>query len=121
MSFAKEMDIPKFTVTADSRSVLDDNLGNDNESLKTNLENQADLSGTRVETPMTGVYYASPSPGSPQFVSIGAHVSAGQVVALIEAMKVFNEIVAPIDGTVQKIMAEPGSVVNAGDVLLILS
>jgi len=74
--------------------------------------------GIPVTSPMTGIYYSAPSPSSPPFVKEGDTVSAGQVVGLIEAMKVFNEITATMSGTVVKIAAESGQLVNPGDPLL---
>lgn len=74
--------------------------------------------GMPITTPMAGIYYAAPSPNAPPFVREGDTVEAGQVVALIEAMKVFNEIVAPMSGTVKKLVYENGTVVNPGDALL---
>ena len=76
------------------------------------------ITGTPVSSPMTGIYYSTPSPNAPAFVKEGEPVIAGQVVALIEAMKVFNEIVAPMGGIVQKVVAKNGEVVNPGDPLL---
>jgi acetyl-CoA carboxylase biotin carboxyl carrier protein len=74
--------------------------------------------GTPVSSPMTGIYYGSPSPNAPAFVKEGELVTAGQVVALIEAMKVFNEITAPVSGLVSKLLAENGQLVQPGDPLL---
>ncbi|MBL8060776.1 MAG: hypothetical protein JNK63_08695 [Chthonomonas sp.] len=74
--------------------------------------------GTPISSPMMGIYYGSPSPGSPPFVKEGDSVTAGQVVGLIEAMKVFNEIVATASGTVSQVVAESGSLVQPGDVLI---
>ncbi len=74
--------------------------------------------GTPVSSPMTGVFYGSSSPSAAPFVNEGDAVTAGQVVGLIEAMKVFNEIVAPTSGTVLKIVAASGAVVNPGEPLL---
>ena len=74
--------------------------------------------GTPVSSPMTGVYYAASSPGSPPFVKEGDAITAGAVVGLIEAMKVFNEIVAPTSGTVLRIVAQTGAVVGPGEPLL---
>ena len=67
---------------------------------------------------LTGVYYAAPSPAEPPFVSVGDVVRVGQVVALIEAMKVFNEVQAEVAGRVTTIVASNGNVVQKGDVLL---
>lgn len=75
-------------------------------------------SGMPVTSPMTGIYYSAPSPGSPPFVNEGDTVTAGEPIGLIEAMKVFNEIPAPTSGTVQKVVVEAGQLVNLGDVLL---
>lgn len=71
-----------------------------------------------VIAPMTGVYYPAASPTSPPFVNVGDIISVGQVVALIEAMKVFNEITSEVAGRVVAIVATSGSVVQKGDVLL---
>lgn len=77
--------------------------------------------GEPVTSPMTGIFYNAPSPGSPQFVNTGDKVGAGQVVGLIEAMKVFNEITAPAAGTVTGIMFESGQLVQPGDALVYIA
>lgn len=71
-----------------------------------------------VSAPLTGVYYTAASPASPPFVNIGDVVHVGQVVALVEAMKVFNEITAEVAGRVVAFVATNGSVVQKGEVLL---
>lgn len=74
--------------------------------------------GVAIIAPLTGVYYSAASPASPPFASPGDVVQVGQVVALIEAMKVFNEIQAEISGRVLSVIATNGNVVRKGDVLL---
>jgi len=74
--------------------------------------------GTPVASPMNGIYYATPSPGSPPFVKEGDVVNAGQIIGLIEAMKVFNEIPCPISGTVLKVAVENGQVLNPGEPII---
>lgn len=74
--------------------------------------------GTPVTSPMTGIFYTAQNPNSPPFVKEGAKVAAGEIVGLIEAMKVFNEITATSSGTVLKIVAESGQLVQPGDPLL---
>lgn len=71
-----------------------------------------------VTAPLTGVYYASPSPASPPFVNVGDIITVGQVVALVEAMKVFNEIQSEIAGRVMALPAKSGDVVQKGQALL---
>jgi len=71
-----------------------------------------------IAAPLTGVYYSSPSPSSPPFVSLGDIVHVGQVIALVEAMKVFNEIQAEVSGRVVAMVATNGEVVQKGDALI---
>ena len=74
--------------------------------------------GVAIIAPLTGVYYSAPSPTSPPYVSVGDVVQVGQVVALIEAMKVFNEVQAEVAGRVSALVAPNGEVVQKGDVLI---
>jgi acetyl-CoA carboxylase biotin carboxyl carrier protein len=65
-----------------------------------------------VTAPLTGVWYNAPSPGARPYVSEGAEVTAGQVIGLIEAMKLFNEIKADASGTITRVLAESGTLVK---------
>jgi acetyl-CoA carboxylase biotin carboxyl carrier protein len=71
-----------------------------------------------VTSPITGVFYSAASPTTPPFVNIGEVVSIGQVVALVEAMKVFNEITSEVAGRLIRMVAKNGDVVQKGDVLM---
>jgi acetyl-CoA carboxylase biotin carboxyl carrier protein len=71
-----------------------------------------------IAAPLTGVYYDAASPTTSPFVAIGDVVHVGQMVALVEAMKVFNEIQADVSGRVVAMIATSGDVVQKGDVLL---
>jgi acetyl-CoA carboxylase biotin carboxyl carrier protein len=73
-----------------------------------------------VLSPMVGVAYLSPEPGSPAFVNVGQQVVVGQTLLLIEAMKTFNQIKAPKAGTVAAILVQTGAPVEYGEVLIIL-
>ena len=66
-----------------------------------------------VLAPLTGIFYASPSPGSPPFVEAGREVVVGQVIGLIEAMKLFNEIKSDKAGRVVRVVPEDGALVKA--------
>jgi acetyl-CoA carboxylase biotin carboxyl carrier protein len=74
--------------------------------------------GIPVTSPMTGIFYNAPSPGAPAYVKVGDEVSAGQVIGLIEAMKVFNEIPCPVSGTVFSILVSTGQVLSHGEILM---
>jgi acetyl-CoA carboxylase biotin carboxyl carrier protein len=73
-----------------------------------------------VLSPMVGTAYRKPSPDSKPFVEIGSKVDAGEKVLLVEAMKTFNEIVAPRGGTVTAIFVEDGTPVEYGEPLLVI-
>jgi acetyl-CoA carboxylase biotin carboxyl carrier protein len=70
-----------------------------------------------ITSPMVGTFYASPSPESPAYVSVGSTISEGSVICIVEAMKVMNEIKSEISGTVVEIVAENGKSVQYGQVL----
>ena len=67
-----------------------------------------------VHSPIVGTYYESPSPGSPPFVKVGDTVEAGQVLCIVEAMKLMNEIEADMAGEVVKKMAGNGQPIEYG-------
>jgi acetyl-CoA carboxylase biotin carboxyl carrier protein len=71
-----------------------------------------------VCAPLFGIVHLHPSPGSPPFVSAGQSVCAGQTLAVIEAMKVFNEVHAERNGVVDAVMVDSGVEVEAGQPLL---
>ena len=73
-----------------------------------------------VVSPMVGVFYRSPSPADPSFVEVGDTVHAGQVIGVVEAMKVFNEIISDIEGTVTEIIAQNSELVETGQPLIMV-
>jgi acetyl-CoA carboxylase biotin carboxyl carrier protein len=73
-----------------------------------------------IKSPMIGTFYRSSNPDTPPFVSVGDKVSKGQVVCIIEAMKLFNEIESEVSGTVVKVMAENSSPVEYDQVLFVV-
>ncbi|MBX9739933.1 MAG: acetyl-CoA carboxylase biotin carboxyl carrier protein [Beijerinckiaceae bacterium] len=80
---------------------------------------QVDHAGT-VKSPMVGTVYRRPSPDAKAFVDVGSQVKAGEKILLVEAMKTFNEIVAPRAGTVTAIHVEDGQPVEYGEPLLVI-
>ncbi len=73
---------------------------------------------TAVHAPLTGIFYAAPGPGSPPFVAVGREVVVGQVIGLIEAMKLFNEIKSDQAGRVVRVVAQDGALVKAKQTLI---
>ena len=73
-----------------------------------------------VKSPMVGTAYLRPSPESRPFIEIGAVVKAGDKIMLVEAMKTYNEIVAPRPGKVTQILVEDGSPVEYAQVLMVI-
>jgi len=72
----------------------------------------------RITAPLVGVFYTAPSPGAEAFVNVGDRVTVGQVVCIIEAMKLMNEITSDFAGVVTRIVPENGELVSLGDDLL---
>jgi acetyl-CoA carboxylase biotin carboxyl carrier protein len=71
-----------------------------------------------VTAPLTGIWYGSPAPGSAAFVAVGREVAVGQVIGLIEAMKLFNEIKSDLAGRVVRVIPENGALVKAKQPLI---
>jgi acetyl-CoA carboxylase biotin carboxyl carrier protein len=71
-----------------------------------------------VVAPLTGLFYASPSPGAEPYVKPGAQILVGQVIGLIEAMKLFNEIKSDRAGRVVRVVPDDGALVKAKDPLI---
>ncbi|HEY3072178.1 MAG TPA: biotin/lipoyl-containing protein [Candidatus Limnocylindrales bacterium] len=71
-----------------------------------------------VKAPLTGIFYASPAPGSAPYVQVGSEIAVGTVIGLIEAMKLFNEIKSDIPGRVARMVAESGTLVKAKQPLI---
>ncbi|RMH02664.1 MAG: acetyl-CoA carboxylase biotin carboxyl carrier protein [Aquificota bacterium] len=73
-----------------------------------------------IKSPLVGTFYRSPSPGAPPFVEVGDIVSPGQVLCIIEALKVMNEIESDVRGRVVKVLVENGETVEYGQPLFII-
>ena len=71
-----------------------------------------------IKAPLTGIFYASPAPGSAPYVAVGGEVAVGQIIGLIEAMKLFNEIKSDLAGRVVRLVAESGTLVKAKQALI---
>ena len=79
------------------------------------------LDGNIVKSPLVGTFYASPSPDQEPFVKVGDHVSKGQVLGIVEAMKLMNEIESDFDGVVKQILVSNEDVIEFGQPLFVIS
>jgi len=71
-----------------------------------------------IKAPLTGIFYASPAPGTAPYVQVGGEVAVGQIIGLIEAMKLFNEIKSDLAGRVVRVVPESGALVKAKQPLI---
>lgn len=104
------------TVPAASSVVSGSNTG----SSAPKIEEVKDDGLIAIVSPMIGTFYRAPSPDAPSFVEIGDHVDKGQIVCIIEAMKLFNEIESDLSGKVEKILVKNGEAVEYGQKLMLL-
>jgi len=73
-----------------------------------------------ITSPIVGIFHRAPRPEAPPFVEVGGSVKKGQVLCIIEAMKLMNEIESDVDGTVAKILIEEGQPVEYGEPLFLI-
>jgi acetyl-CoA carboxylase biotin carboxyl carrier protein len=74
----------------------------------------------KITSPMVGTFYAAPSPDSPPYTAVGQNISKGQVVCIIEAMKMMNELESEMTGKVIRILVENGQPVEFGQALMLV-
>ena len=83
-------------------------------------ENNEEVEGEAVRSPMVGTFYNSPSPNAAAFVSVGQSVNPGDTLCIIEAMKIMNQIEAEVSGTIKKILVQDGTPVEYDQPLFII-
>lgn len=87
---------------------------------KTSDSEASDTDMHKILSPMVGTFYQSPSPDEPSYVQVGTKVSGEQVVCIVEAMKLFNEIEAEVDGEIAEILVKDGQLVEYGQPLFLV-
>ncbi len=80
----------------------------------------ADKKYVEIKSPMVGTFYAAPAPDAPPYVKAGDRVSVGQVVCIVEAMKLMNEIESEVSGTIARVLVENAKPVEFGQVLFLI-
>ena len=83
-------------------------------------EPKVEKKGIEIKAPMVGTFYRAPSPDASPFVEVGAPIEPGQVVCIIEAMKLMNEIKSEVKGKILEILVENGDPVEFGTVLFLV-
>ena len=78
------------------------------------------ISGKTIDSPMVGTFYAAPNPGAKDFVSVGDKISEGDVLCIIEAMKMMNEVKADSSGTIKQVLIENAEPVEFGQPLFVI-
>ncbi|HEY9031626.1 MAG TPA: acetyl-CoA carboxylase biotin carboxyl carrier protein [Kangiella sp.] len=81
---------------------------------------EPEMSGHIIRSPMVGTYYAAPSPGAKDFVQVGQQVKAGDVLCIVEAMKMMNQIESDVTGTVKAILVSNGEPVEYDEPMFII-
>lgn len=82
---------------------------------------QSDPEGHLITAPMIGTYYSAPAPGEAPFVQLGDEIEVGQVIGIVEAMKIMNEIVADFSGVLVEVLVENAQPVEYGSPLMRVS
>ena len=88
--------------------------------LSTNNDTAKINSGSSIKSPIVGTFYRKPAPDKPPFIDIGSHVNAGDVVCIVEAMKMMNEIKSEFTGQVTAINVEDGAPVEFDQSLIVI-
>ncbi|MCI5072857.1 acetyl-CoA carboxylase biotin carboxyl carrier protein [bacterium] len=104
---------PKITTVADSAS----------EAAKASVKDNSNIekkSGQYITSPFVGTFYAAPSPDSEDYVNIGTAVKKGQIVCIVEAMKLMNELESEVEGKIKEILVENGQPVEFGQKLFLV-
>lgn len=83
-------------------------------------EVRQEVDGHYITSPMVGIFYSSPSPDKPPFAELGKEVKVGDVVCIIEAMKIMNQIESDANGVISRVLAENGDPVEFGQPLFLV-
>ena len=84
------------------------------------IEEEIEVSGTIIKSPIVGTAYLAPEPGGKKFIEIGKKIKKGDTVMIVEAMKTMNHVPSTADGIVKKVCVEDGQPVEFGQKLIIL-
>ena len=108
-----------------SNPVIQSNVDNVSSAPQKNIGQESAPSsvsevGHEIKSPMVGTFYAAPNPGAKDFVSVGDKISEGDVLCIIEAMKMMNEVKADSSGTIKQVLIENAEPVEFGQPLFVI-
>ena len=110
--------------TGEIKVLQDSNIGINNESQSINkIDNnqiEDEIKGNQVTSPIVGTFYRKPSPDKEPFVKVGDIVNKGDVLCIIEAMKMMNEIKSEFDGKISSIEVDDGQPVEFGQTIIVI-
>ena len=84
------------------------------------IDEEIEISGTVVKSPIVGTAYLSPEPGGKKFIEVGKKIKKGDTIMIVEAMKTMNHVPSPNDGVVKEISVDDGQPIEFGQKLIIL-
>lgn len=102
------------TIIPNKTIITNENLNTTSEIKNTASKQENELNGEIVKSPMIGTFYSKPSPTSNPYVEVGTEVKKGDVLCIIEAMKLMNEIEAEVNGKIAEILVKDGDAVDYG-------
>lgn len=105
--------------TADARQEVGSSAGSHPETIETS-EGRQEVDGHYITSPMVGIFYSSPSPDKPPFTELGKNVKVGDVICIIEAMKIMNQIESDANGVISRVLVENGDPVEYGQPLYLV-
>ena len=90
------------------------------DSKEDSIEEEIEVSGTIIKSPIVGTAYLAPEPGGKKFVEIGKKIKKGDTIMIVEAMKTMNHVPSPNDGTVKEVSVDDGQPIEFGQKLIVL-
>lgn len=115
----KKADMPAKSPSVEN--AVENTLVNTDNTVKKPVEAMGRKEAIEVKAPLLGTFYQAPSPDAQPFVKVGQEIHKGDVIGIIEAMKLMNDVVATADGVVQEILVEDGMMVEYDQVLITIA
>ena len=127
VKLVKSISVPiqeQIITSADRNALVHSSMPTKNDAPVESDNNQsteaAAVSGQTIDSPMVGTFYAAPNPGAKDFVTVGDKISEGDVLCIIEAMKMMNEVKADSSGTIKQVLIENAEPVEFGQPLFVI-